>query len=111
MLTQFACRHTAGSLCSLTVGRVHAAEKQVLRDQAKTAGGGGKPKPANIIDKIISGRINKVCCHAMAVTECCWQWISGVCVGLPNAYVGGGFGRPQFATVVQCTITTGLSLI
>lgn len=35
------------------------AEKQVLKDQAKTAGGGGKPKPANIIDKIISGRINK----------------------------------------------------
>jgi len=37
-----------------------AAEKQVLRDQAKTAGSGGKPKPANIIEKIISGRINKV---------------------------------------------------
>ena len=37
-----------------------AAEKQVLRDQAKAAGSGGKPKPANIIEKIISGRINKV---------------------------------------------------
>lgn len=37
-----------------------AAEKQVLRDQAKTAGSGGKPKPANIIEKIMSGRINKV---------------------------------------------------
>ncbi|DBA90441.1 TPA: Elongation factor, variant 4 [Trebouxia sp. C0004] len=35
------------------------AEKQVLRDQAKSAGSGGKPKPANIIEKIISGRINK----------------------------------------------------
>jgi len=37
-----------------------AAEKQVLRDQAQSAGSGGKPKPANIIEKIISGRINKV---------------------------------------------------
>lgn len=37
-----------------------AAEKQVLRDQAKSEGSKGKPKPANIIDKIISGRINKV---------------------------------------------------
>lgn len=35
------------------------AEKQVLRDQAKSAGSSGKPKPANIIEKIISGRINK----------------------------------------------------
>ena len=37
-----------------------AAEKQVLRDQAKSGANKGKPKPANIIDKIISGRINKV---------------------------------------------------
>ncbi|KAL3154707.1 hypothetical protein ABBQ38_011256 [Trebouxia sp. C0009 RCD-2024] len=35
------------------------AEKQVLRDQAKSEGSKGKPKPANIIEKIISGRINK----------------------------------------------------
>lgn len=37
-----------------------AAEKQVLRDQAKSEGNKGKPKPAHIIDKIISGRISKV---------------------------------------------------
>ena len=37
-----------------------AAEKQILRDQAKSEGNKGKPKPANIIDKIISGRISKV---------------------------------------------------
>ena len=37
-----------------------AAEKQVLRDQANSQAKGGKPKPANIIEKIISGRVNKV---------------------------------------------------
>ena len=45
---------------SLTVEVMLAAEKQVLRDQAKSKGNHGKPKPGNIIDKIISGRINKV---------------------------------------------------
>ena len=45
---------------SLTVKVMFAAEKQILRDQAKSEGNKGKPKPANIIDKIISGRINKV---------------------------------------------------
>ena len=44
----------------LTVRVMPAAEKQVLRDQAKSEGSKGKPKPANIIEKIISGRINKV---------------------------------------------------
>ena len=38
-----------------------AAEKQVLRDQASSQAKGAKPKPANIIEKIISGRVNKVC--------------------------------------------------
>ena len=45
---------------SFTVRLMLAAEKQVLRDQAKSEGNKGKPKPANIIDKIISGRISKV---------------------------------------------------
>ena len=44
----------------LTIRLTLAAEKQVLRDQAKSAGNRGKPKPAHIIEKIISGRINKV---------------------------------------------------
>ena len=47
-------------VCITAVCYCCAAEKQVLRDQAKSAGSSGKPKPANIIEKIISGRINKV---------------------------------------------------
>ena len=43
----------------------YAAEKQVLRDQASSSAKGGKPKPANIMEKIISGRINKVCSACM----------------------------------------------
>jgi len=63
-------------LCLNFVCCLGAAEKQVLRDQAKTGGSSSKPKPANIIEKIISGRINKVDqCSASEIYDSsrCWQ--------------------------------------
>ena len=60
-----------------------AAEKQVLQDQAKSEGNKGKPKPANIIDKIIFGRINKVnSLHAGMKYPVCiaWQCNCDICI-------------------------------
>ena len=53
------CAKQPNNVC-LTATLRAAAEKQVLRDQANSQAKGGKPKPANIIEKIISGRVNKV---------------------------------------------------